>query len=663
MSTETVWKVSRLAITALLLFACLAARIPSASTAQTSLVWRAEYFDNRNLTGTPVAVVDEGEINHRWLNHGPGYGIGPHDFSVRWTTYAEFGSGTYLFKAYTDDGVRLFLDGQVLIDQWRDQIATLNQREVSVSAGFHSVRVEYYQDIGDATAIVWWEWLSGAVTPQWRAEYFNNPYLFGAPVLVLDETDVNHDWGASAPAPSVAADSFSARWTGDVYFEANAVYTFTLTADDGARVWVDGGLLLDQWSGQAGTAGSASRFVTQGPHPIIVEYYENSGDASINLSWQSGPPTGPTPGATTAPTAAPTQPPTPSCEIIIDDQDAGFQEGGPTSSWYSRSVGYKGHTYWTYNSDAQVYNFAKWIPQLPQTGDYEVYAFIPRQRADTKSARYRIYHNGQEGSKWLDQSIYFDKWVPLGTYYFAADGNEYVYLDDVTGEPYASRKIGFDAVKFVCAGGAAPTATPVPTSPSPTETPSVVTPTPGEPTPTTELPTPTTVPPTPTTAPPTPTPTPTLPACSITPILGFGQIWNTYATVRSRLGCPVELETNTWSAEETFVSGYMFWRGDLRLIYAIYNDGTWQSFVDYWNEGDLEWDPTIVPPGGYYQPKRGFGKVWREQAGVRDNLSWATTEERGLYASWQAYEGGVMLWSDILGFFVLYNDGTWSRYS
>jgi len=158
------------------------------------------------------------------------------------------------------------------------------------------------------------------------------------------------------------------------------------------------------------------------------------------------------------------------------------------------------------------------------------------------------------------------------------------------------------------------------------------------------------------------TPTPTLPTCSITPILGFGRIWTTYATVRSRLGCPNQLETNTWSGEQTLVGGYMFWRGDLRLIYALYNNGTWQSFVDTWYEGDQEWDPAIVAPAGYYQPKRGFGKVWREQAGVRDKLSWGTIEERGTNASWQGYEGGMMLWSGNLGIFVLYNDGTWSHY-
>jgi len=642
--------VIHLAIAALLFIACLGAMLPSVSIAQTPVVWRAEYFENRNLTGTPVVVVEEDAINHRWYDHGPGYGIRANHFSARWTAYPEFAEGTYLFKTYTDDGVRLFVDGQVLIDQWRDQTATLFEQPLHLSAGFHSVRVEYYQDIGDATAIVWWERLSGPIAPLWRAEYFNNPYLVGVPVFIRDEASTNYDWGADAPAPGVATDNFSVRWTGSVYFDTSAVYTFTLTADDGARAWVDGGLLLDQWVGQAGQTGVASRYVTQGMHPVIVEYYEISGDASIQFSWQVAP----EPGITPDTTPQPTEVPTPTGEVIVDDQDAGFQKGGPSSSWYSRSVGYKGHTYWTYNSDAQVYNFAKWVPELPQAGNYEVYAFIPKQRADTTSARYRIYHDGEEHSFWVNQSVYFDEWVSLGTYYFAANGTEHVYLDDVTGEPYASRKIGFDAVKFVSTEGPMPTATDTPVAPTvtPTTTPIAPTPTTVEPTATATT----------TQVPSTPTPTPTLPACSITPILGFGQIWNTYPEVRDRLGCPVEVELNTWSAEETFIGGYMFWRGDLRLIYALYNDGTWQSFVDTWNEGDLEWDPTIVPPSGYYQPKRGFGKVWREQPGVRDKLSWATTEERGLGASWQAYQGGLMLWSDVHGIFVLYNDGTWSRY-
>jgi len=646
MSNDVTRKFGYLAIGALLVIACLIALRPSTSTAQSSVVWRAEYFDNMNLTGTAVAVVDESEVNHRWQNHGPGFGIGPHYFSVRWSTAVNLPAGVYLFKAYVDDGVRVYVDGKLLINQWQNQPETLYQQQVTLEGGSHTMRVEYYQHIGDATAIVWWEWLTGSVTPQWRAEYYNNPYLVGAPVLVRDEGGINYDWGTASPAPSVAADNFSARWTGNVYFGSEGIYTFTLTVDDGARLWVDGGLLVDMWNGQAGQSASGSRFITLGVHPVIMEYYENSGDARVGLAWSSS--GTPVPSTTPVPTSVPTatQPTTPSGEIIIDNLDAGFQKSGPASSWYYRYVGYKGHTYWTYNSDSTLYNYGQWTPQLPGAGNYNVYTFIPKERADTQNAQYRIRHNGQDVRVAVNQSIYFDQWVSLGTHYFSGLGNEYVYLDDVTGEVYASRKIAFDAVKFVPSGAVQPTSSAAPTQ-------AVATATSTQPVAPTATQVPTSVP---------ATPTPTLPACSITPILGFGEVWKTNTTVSTRLGCPVELETSTWSAEESFIGGYMFWRGDLRLIYALYSNGTWQSFVDTWNEGDLEWDGTIVPPSGYYQPVRGFGKIWREQPGVRDKLSWATNEERGFNGSWQAYQGGLMLWSDDLGIFVLYNDGTWSRY-
>jgi len=662
MSVKRTWQtMSHLAITIVFIMACVGIVPLSASIAQDSLTWRAEYFANPSLTGVPAVVSNEiaPNIHHDWQHSSPGGGIPVDHFSARWTTSAPFANGTYLFKAYTDDGVRLWIDGQLIIDRWQNQIATLTQQQVSVSAGFHSIRIEYYENIGAATALIWWELLStSTVTQSWRTEYFNNPWLVGEPVVVRDETDINYDWGTGAPVAGVAADNFSIRWTGNINFVANDNYTFSATSDDGIRVWIDGGLLLDQWRDQTATTVSVTRYVGQGTHPVIVEYYDHSGAASVRFVWQGGMVT---PGTPTTPT---TQPP-PGGEIIVDDRDAGFQKGGPTSSWYEATVGYKTHAYWTYNSDSQIYNFAKWVPVLPQAGNYQVYAFVPKQRADTKSARYQIFHNGQQHSYLVNQSVYFDKWVSLGTYYFAVAGNEYVYLDDVTGEPYASRKIGFDAVKFVAPGVVVPTPTRTPITPIvPTQTPwvVVVTATPPPPTQTPIVVTATPPPATATPVTPAPTATAILPACPITPILGFGRIWTTYATVRSRLVCPVELETNTWSGEQTFLGGYMFWRGDLRLVYSLYNNGTWQSFIDTWVEGQAEQDPAIIPPTGYYQPKRGFGKVWRDQPGVRDKLSWATTEELGLGVSWQAYQGGLMLWSNTLGFFVLYNDGTWSHY-
>lgn len=651
MDMQRTYSAARLFVCVVLVVASLAAVLPVAIAQETN-PWRGEYFDNPNLSGSPVRVRYDPAIDFDWGHNKPDDGLPVDHFSVRWTATMYLEGGRYQFRTYSDDGVRLWVDGNLLIDQWRNQPATLNIAEIDLSSGEHNLRVEYYENIGIAIAMVWWVRLTQASeTQRWRAEYFNNRWLSGEPVVVREESQINYDWGGNAPVPGVGADNFSVRWSGTFGFDTAGTYTFTVTVDDGVRVWVSGGLLIDQWRDQSATF-SATRAMTKGSHPIVVEYYEGAGKASIRFSWQAPsapPPTGITPAAPTPSAVAPV-----TGEIIVDNKDSGFQKGGPSDSWYELAIGYKNHIYWTYNSDSRVYNYAKWVPKLPAAGNYEVQVFIPKSRADTKNARYRIRHNGQEHTYPLDQSIYFDKWVSIGTYYFAASGDEHVYLDDVTGEPYAAKKIGFDAVKFVRkAGTPAPTAvrTAVPTATR---------------VPPTAVPTATTV--APTATPTTPAPTPTLPACPITPLLGFGRIWSTYPAVRNRLGCPVELEKNTWSAEETFVNGYMFWRGDLSVIYALYSDHKWQQFVDTWSEGQQEWDPGIVPPPGFYQPKRGFGKVWREQLvqpgiTVRDKLSWATTEERGLMASWQAYAGGLMLWSNSHGIFVLYYDNyTWESY-
>lgn len=656
MSGKRTWTGVRLGIMVLLVLACVGVIVPTALNAEDAFPWRGEYFDNQALTGQPVLIRNDAALDFDWENHRPAEGL-PHDnFSVRWTAAMYFEGGRYSFKTYTDDGVRLWVDGTLLIDQWRNQPVTRNECEADVSPGTHSVRVEYYDNIGNAVAMVWWDRLTeSSTTTRWRAEYFNSPWLVGGPVVVRDEAEINQNWGSGAPVAGVGADGFSVRWSGTFGFDYTGNFTFTVTVDDGVRMWVDGGLLIDQWREQTATF-SAVRYLAKGSHPVAVEYYETTGNANIRVSWQGGTPP-PSSGVTPSPTAPATG------EIIVDDKSSGFQKAGPSDSWYERSVGYDNHTYWTYNSSAQVYNYAKWVPGLPQAGNYEVLAFIPSSRADTKNARYRIHHNGQDNAYVVDQSVYFDKWVSLGTYSFAASGDQYVYLDDVTGEAYASRKIGFDAVKFALKNGAPPPPTAVPTVPAPTAVP----PTPVPPTP---VP-PTPVPPTPVltpTATTIPVPTPTLPACQFSSMLGFGRVWSTYPEVRTRLGCPVETEKSNWSAEEIFVNGYMFWRGDLGVIYTLFSDKTFQQFVDSWTSAEPEWDTSIVPPPGFYQPKRGFGKVWREGVvppaiKVRDKLSWATTEERGLMVGWQAYAGGLMLWSNSQGIFVLYYDNyTWERY-
>lgn len=117
------------------------------------------------------------------------------------------------------------------------------------------------------------------------AEYFDNPDFTGQSVSRTDST-INFDWGRGSPSPLVGSDYFSARWQGTITAPQTQTYTIRLTADDGARLWIDGQLLIDSWySGGAATA--QINLTANQPKGLLVEYREKIGDASIRLEWSS----------------------------------------------------------------------------------------------------------------------------------------------------------------------------------------------------------------------------------------------------------------------------------------------------------------------------------------------------------------------------------------
>ncbi|MGQ9904328.1 MAG: PA14 domain-containing protein [Anaerolineae bacterium] len=121
---------------------------------------------------------------------------------------------------------------------------------------------------------------------QYRAEYFANPNLSGSPALVRCEGwPIRHDWGGGSPGSGVPDDGFSARWSGRARIEEGS-YTFIAQADDGIRVWLDGGLILDAWRDQPLTEYRVTRDVSAGEHEVQVEYYENGGGALAEFRWE-----------------------------------------------------------------------------------------------------------------------------------------------------------------------------------------------------------------------------------------------------------------------------------------------------------------------------------------------------------------------------------------
>jgi hypothetical protein len=261
--------------------------------------WRGEYFNNPNLIGPPVLLRNDVAINFDWGNGSPGPNVPVDNFSARWTRTLSFAPGTYRFAARVDDGVRVFVNGRVIIDGWRDGPPRDYAADAFLS-GSTEVRVEYYERGGGA--LIQFSITNIATAfPDWKGEYFNNVNLVGPAVLVRNDTAINFDWGPGSPSPLVSADYFSVRWTRRQFFNPGA-YRITITVDDGMRVYVDNVLVLNEWFDGPPRTRTADINLTGGDHGLRVEYYERAGSAVAIFSIASTPPTPvPLPAVTPAP--------------------------------------------------------------------------------------------------------------------------------------------------------------------------------------------------------------------------------------------------------------------------------------------------------------------------------------------------------------------------
>ncbi|MCB9850014.1 MAG: glycoside hydrolase family 3 C-terminal domain-containing protein [Phycisphaerales bacterium] len=106
----------------------------------------AEYFNNTDLQGSPVVSRIDPQIDFEWGSGSPGAGINADNFSARWTgTLRVPTTGIYTFIAASDDGMRLRVDGQLLIDDWNQHATTVNQAVKPLVANqAYQVVMEYF---------------------------------------------------------------------------------------------------------------------------------------------------------------------------------------------------------------------------------------------------------------------------------------------------------------------------------------------------------------------------------------------------------------------------------------------------------------------------------------------------------------------------------------
>jgi hypothetical protein len=377
----------------------------------TPALWTGEYYANPDLEGTPAYTTTERRVDYDWGQDAPD-GLPDDFFSIRWTGYWHFEAGEYTTLLYADEGMRLWLDDQQLIDAWQPGLGSHQATFTVETAGLHRLKLEYFENQGDAAislhwrrtdlyplwhgdyysepwvedgwvyaqtddsiqfdwglgcpvglpcdsfSIAWeatpvfepglyriylyadegyqlffdenlvkeggWDdgqpgggeddfyqvtfantayhqinynfhdrggpaearlWVEYLEHPDWTAQYYENMNLEGTPTLTKSEETVFYDWGFESPRPALPSDHFSIRWSGQRYFHSGC-YRFGLFADDGVRLWVDGEKLVDQWHDGRSEYHSLVTYLAAGYHTVVIEYYENTGEAEIRFWWE-----------------------------------------------------------------------------------------------------------------------------------------------------------------------------------------------------------------------------------------------------------------------------------------------------------------------------------------------------------------------------------------
>ena len=185
-------------------------------------VWRVPGYANRDLIAPPAATFETSEINYDWGTGAPSPVLPADNFSMRFDRTLRFTPGSYLFALTYDDGARLYVGNQLVINDWAEGAARTRTWQGTLS-GDVAVRVDYFDAYGPAAVRLAVTPLQGVIatsTPlppvlpaqppdnAWLATYFNATTPQGPPVFARTEPagsiyPLDYDFGPGSPVPGV----------------------------------------------------------------------------------------------------------------------------------------------------------------------------------------------------------------------------------------------------------------------------------------------------------------------------------------------------------------------------------------------------------------------------------------------------------------------------
>ncbi|MEM6632597.1 MAG: PA14 domain-containing protein, partial [Bacteroidota bacterium] len=259
----------------------------------------ATYYDNIDFTNEAMRRIDR-QINFNWDLGAPSPSMGENTFSIRWEGFIEVPtSGTYTFYLRSDDGVRLWIDNQMVIENWTVHAPTEDIGTIELEAGQRvPIKLDYFENGGHAVAEL--RWSSSEIEKQYvpesalfleqggtglMATYYDNIDFTNEAMQRIDPV-VDFSWGGGAPNAAMGVNTFSVRWKGFIEVPYSGTYTFYTASDDGVRLWVNGQQIIDDWRDHGVLENTGTISLTEGEMvPIQLDYYENGGGAVVKLSW------------------------------------------------------------------------------------------------------------------------------------------------------------------------------------------------------------------------------------------------------------------------------------------------------------------------------------------------------------------------------------------
>ena len=226
------------------------------------------YYRSLDLSGNPTVVRSDSQINFDWWNNGPPDRSLANGFSVRWQGNFTFDAGTYTFTALTSDGMRVYIDGNLVLDRWRDQPTYMYVVRPTLSQGNHLITVEYYSRSGGGTANLSWQNNSPSVQPPAINSFTATPATITAGQSAILSWSVS---GASTVSIDNGVGDVSNATSRAVSPSQTTTYTLTATGSGGSVT--------------SRTTITVSTFVTQPPTaPSIISAIAKSA-TEVDLAW------------------------------------------------------------------------------------------------------------------------------------------------------------------------------------------------------------------------------------------------------------------------------------------------------------------------------------------------------------------------------------------